>query len=200
MSCEIIQFAAAPQSAKPLDSLPAKTNVTAIGARLTPKQAIRVGKPDVPSPATETAKNSRIRAVRRDVWRDAERESAYWHARMKWHQALGSAQHWGVADSASLPSAKEEDRFSLVDTWREAVVKQLLTPAADAAAIAWKRAQLAAGDFIYLPTKAERVERVIAVDVAFLDAHPTRRSNSEAMARSREFKEAMRQRIRELAA
>lgn len=40
---------------------------------------------------------------------------------------------------------------------------------------------------------------MIADDVAFLAAHPTRRSNSEAMARSRVFKEAMRQRIRELA-
>jgi hypothetical protein len=81
-------------------------------------------------------------------------------------------------------------------------VKQLLTPAADAAAIAWKRAQLAGRDFKQLPAKAERIERVIADDVAFLAAHPvrTRGSNSEAMARSRVFKEAMRQRIRELAA
>ena len=35
---------------------------------------------------------------------------------------------------------------------------------------------------------------------AWLAAHPTRRSNSEARTRSREFKVAMRQRIREVAA
>jgi hypothetical protein len=36
--------------------------------------------------------------------------------------------------------------------------------------------------------------------LAFLAAHPVRRSNSETMAHRREFKEAMRQRIREIAA
>jgi hypothetical protein len=41
---------------------------------------------------------------------------------------------------------------------------------------------------------------VIADDEAFLAAHPTRRSNSEAIAHRREFKEAMRQRIRDIAA
>jgi hypothetical protein len=41
---------------------------------------------------------------------------------------------------------------------------------------------------------------VIADDEAFLAAHPTRRSNSKAMARSREFKDAMRQRIGDIAA
>jgi hypothetical protein len=189
MSCEIIQFSAAARPSRPVS-----------GRVLTPRQQRRAGKPELPPPATETAKNSRIRAARRDAWREAERESAYWHARMKWCQALSSAQQWGIADSASLPSAKEEGRLRLVDTWREAVVKQLLTPAADASAIAWKRAQLAAGDFIYLPTKAERIERVIADDVAFLAAHPTRRSDGEAMVRKRAFNEAMRQRIRELAA
>ena len=59
---------------------------------------------------------------------------------------------------------------------------------------------LAGGIFSYLPVKPERVERVIADDVAFLAAHPTRRSNSEALAHRREFKEAMRQRIRDIAA
>jgi hypothetical protein len=92
------------------------------------------------------------------------------------------------------------DRLDLVDKWREAVVKQLLTPAPDGAAVTWKRAKLAGRGFSRLPTKAERIERVISEDLAFLAAHPTRRSNSEAMARSREFKDAMRQRIREVAA
>jgi hypothetical protein len=37
-------------------------------------------------------------------------------------------------------------------------------------------------------------------DLAFLAAHPVRRSNSEAIARRREFKDATRQRIRDIAA
>ena len=73
-------------------------------------------------------------------------------------------------------------------------------PAPNVAAVAWKRAKLSGGDFPYLPVKPERVERVIADDEAFLAAHPVRRSNSEAMAHRREFKEAMRQRIRGIAA
>jgi hypothetical protein len=42
--------------------------------------------------------------------------------------------------------------------------------------------------------------RVIADDLAFLVAHPVRRSNSEAMAHRREFKDAMWQRIRDITA
>ena len=63
----------------------------------------------------------------------------------------------------------------MVDKWREAVAKKLLTPAPDLGAITWKRAKLKSRDFSYLTVKKERVERVIADDVAFLDAHPTRR-------------------------
>jgi hypothetical protein len=190
MSCEIIQFSTA---ARPVRS--------AIGNHvLTPRQRRREGKPDLPPPATETAKNARIRTERRDAWWHAARVSDYWRTRMDWHSALGIAQQYGIADSTSFPSAENEGRMGLVDTWREAVVKQLLTPAPDGAAITWKRAQLAGRGFSQLPTKAERIERVISEDLAFLAAHPTRRSNSEMLARRREFKEAMRQRIRDIAA
>jgi hypothetical protein len=124
----------------------------------------------------------------------------YWHARFKWRHELETAQRYGIGDSGSFPPPAPANPFEAVDTWREAVVKQLLTPAPDGAAVAWKRAKLAGRDFSHLSTKAERIEQVIAEDLAFLAAHPTRRSNSEAMARSREFKEAMRQRIREIGA
>jgi hypothetical protein len=196
MSCEIIQFSTA---ARPGRS--ASDKQTAIGNRvLAPRKRRREGKPELPPPAIETAKNARIRTERRDAWRLAERVADYWHARFKWRNELDSAQRYGIGDSASFPSAENESRTALVATWREAVVKRLLTPAPDGGAVAWKRAQLAERDFSDLATKAERIERVIADDVAFLDAHPARRSNSETMARNREFKEAMRQRIRDIAA
>jgi hypothetical protein len=89
--------------------------------------------------------------------------------------ALEIAQKYGIGDSASFPEPREiETRYEFVDKWRAAVVKQLLTPAPDGAAVTWKRAQLAGRGFSHLPTKAERIERVIADDVAFLAAHPTR--------------------------
>jgi hypothetical protein len=117
---------------------------------------------------------------------------------MDWHYELKFAQESGLADSGSFPPA--EDRESLVETWREAVAKKLLTPAPNVAAVAWKRAKLSRRDFRHLPVRLDRIERAIAEDVAFLAAHPTRKSNSETMARRREFKEVVRQRIREIAA
>jgi hypothetical protein len=98
------------------------------------------------------------------------------------------------------PTVKQEDHYVLVQKWREAIVRQLLTPAPDAASIKWKQMTLAAGRHGHIGVKPEPIERLIADDLAFLAAHPVRKSNSEAMARSRVFKEAMQQRIRELAA
>jgi hypothetical protein len=201
MSCEIIQFSAAARPARKGTYKPAATEGTAIGdGALTPRQLRREGKPELPPPATETAKNSRIRIERRDAWWHAGWVSEYWRARLDWHSALEIAHKYEIGDSASFQLPGHNSRFELVDKWREAVVKQLLTPAPDGAAVAWKRAQLAGRGFSHLPTKAERIERVIADDLAFLAAHPTRRNNSEATARRREFKEAMRRRIRDIAA
>jgi hypothetical protein len=201
MSCEIIQFSAAARTARPVTDKQAGAGVTAIGDRaLTPIQRRRE-KPELPPPATETAKNSRIRAARRDTWRRAGRVADYWRARLDWHSELRTAQKYGIADSASFPSTENENRYGLVEKWREAVVKKLLTPAADLAAITWKRAKLESSEFPHLPVKKERVERAIADDVAWLAAHPTMRTgNVDACAARRAFKEAMRQRIREIAA
>jgi hypothetical protein len=149
-----------------------------------------------------TAINSDLRKERREDWRHADRVTGYWRARLDWNSALSSAQSWGIADSVKFPAAdNNESRWKLVDTWREAVVKQLLTASPDLAAINWKRAKLASRDFAHLPTKVERIERAIAEDMEWLAAHPTKRTgNVEACAKSRAFKEAMRQRIREIAA
>jgi len=134
MSCEIIQFSTAARPARHVSDNQTPAGVTAIGNRvLTPRQRRREGKPELPPPATETAKNARIRTERRDAWRLACRVSEYWRTRLDWHSALRTAQQYGIADSASFPSAENEGRFGLVDTWREAVVKQLLTPAPDGA-------------------------------------------------------------------
>jgi hypothetical protein len=202
MSCEIIQFSTAARTTRAVSDKQTPAEVTATGDRvLTPGQRRREGRPELPPPATETAKNSRIRRARGDAWEAARRISEYWLARMKWQIALEIAQQYGIADSNSFPSAENDRHFCLADKWREAVAKQMLTPAPDLGAVTWKRAKLKSDDFPYLPIKKEQVERAIADDVAFLEAHPTRLrgSNSEAMARRREFNEAMRQRIRDVA-
>jgi hypothetical protein len=126
-------------------------------------------------PQTETCRNQRLRIARRDGWWHAGRVADYWRARLDWLGALETAQRWEIADSASLQLPGNVSRYSLVDTWREAVVKQLLTPAPDGGAVAWKRAKLQGREFAHLPIKAPRVEQSIAADVEFLTAHPARR-------------------------
>lgn len=121
-----------------------------------------------------TCKNSRLRQARDKAWHRASRTTSYWRMRLDWHSELECAQKWGLADSGSFPPAADENRFSLVDAWREAVVKQLLTPAPNVAAVAWKRAKFSGRGFCHLPVKPERVERAITDDEAFLTAHPTR--------------------------
>jgi hypothetical protein len=198
----IVQISAFARPARPASDKQPPAEVTAIGNRaLTPRQRRRKGKPELPPPATETAKNSRMRSARRDAWWDACRVSEYWRARMDWQHALSVAQLWNVAGSSSYPRADGENRQVLVDTWRASVAKQLLTPAPDLGAVTWKRAKLKSRDFSHLPIEARPVERAIADDIAFLTAHPARTPVSpEAKEHRRNFKEAMRQRIREIAA
>jgi hypothetical protein len=198
MSCEIIQFAAVARSARKATDTSIATDIT----RQTSMAEHGEERQPLPPPLTETCKNSRLRILRRDAWWHAGRVAAYWQARLDWHHALSCAQSHGIGDANSYPLIENGSRFDLVDKWRAAVVKQLLTPAPDGAAVTWKRAKLAGRGFSHLPTKAERIERVIADDLAFLAAHPIRGYDPKAAERrrqSREFKEAMRRRIRDIA-
>lgn len=116
---------------------------TSPGSHLfTPRQQWREGRLPLPPPATETAKNSRLRISRRDAWWRASRVVDYRLARMEWLSALRLAQEWAIDDSASFPFVQDElqGRAALVEKWRDAVVKKLLTPAPDNGAVAWKRA------------------------------------------------------------
>lgn len=109
MTCEIIQFAAA-------RDFPKRGKASSIMSRELEQQ------PERP-PATETAKDQRLRLSRRDAWRAADRVTYYWRARLNWQSALETAQRHGIADSASFP--RVESRFDYVDKWarggREAV-------------------------------------------------------------------------------
>jgi hypothetical protein len=147
-----------------------------------------------------TGENGRIRQERREVWRMAEATTRYWRLRIDFEYAVSWAQQMEVPEGHYHPAVNPDDHMPMVGKYRAALVKQLLTPAWDVASVKWKQMALARGQHRYTDVKSERIERAIADDLAFLAAHPTRRSNSEAMARSREFKDAMRQRIRDIAA
>jgi hypothetical protein len=151
-------------------------------------------------PTTETAKNAQLRKKRQEAWREAEAVTRYWHARLSFEDAVQWVQRMNLPVGRFHPPVADSYRMPMVASWRDAIVKQLLTPAPDARAIIWKKAALAAGDHRYTSVKTERIEQAIADDLDFLAAHPTRRTNSEAMAHRRAFKEAMRRRIRDIAA
>lgn len=89
--------------------------------------------------------------------------------------------------------------MTLVTHWRAAKANQLLTPAYLAAGVVWKKECLTADGLEYLPVERRQVERAIAEDEAFLASHPVRQTKSpEATAHRRAFREAIRQRIREV--
>jgi hypothetical protein len=149
--------------------------------------------------SSTTADNGRLRQIRKEIWRMAEAATRYWRVRIDFDHAISFAQRMEIPEAAYHPVVDSKD-LRLVDRYREALVKQLLTPAPDTAAVKWKQDALARGQYRYVGVKPERIERAIAEDLAFLAAHPIRRNNSEVMARRREFKEAMRRRIRDVAA
>jgi hypothetical protein len=102
---------------------------------------------------------------------------------MKFSDAVEDVRRLGIPESRYHPDPDPEDRRSfedrrsLVARWREALGRQFLTPAPDAASVKWKQAALAGGDHNYTGVKAEQIERAIAEDLAFLAAHPVRQSN-----------------------
>jgi hypothetical protein len=146
-----------------------------------------------------TAGNGQLRVARCEVWREAETIREYWKARLGMESAISCAQRHGLPEGNNHPPHNPDERWTLLVNWRQAIAQQLLTPAPDARAVTWKKAAMADGQHEFTDIKTERIERAIADDLAFLAAHPVRRSNSETMARRREFKEAMRQRIRDIA-
>jgi hypothetical protein len=137
-------------------------------------------------------------AMRFGKW--PRRRRRYWRTRLDFEDAVSWAQRMEIPEGSFHPDVDPAGHIPMIGRWRAALVKQLLTPAWDVASVKWKQAALAKGQHRYTDVKPERIERAIADDLAFLAAHPVRRSNSETMARRREFKEAMRQRIRDIAA
>jgi hypothetical protein len=149
---------------------------------------------------TTTAKNGRLREKRREIWRSAEAATRYWRLRLDFDDAVGFAQRMEIPEGSYHPVVESKDRYAMVGLWRKALLKQLLTPAPDTASVKWKQTVLAGRSLKHTDVKPERLKHVIADDLAFLAAHPVRHNNSEAIARRREFKEAMRRRIRDIAA
>jgi len=150
---------------------------------------------------TETAKNSRLRDARKTAWHEAETRVEYFHRRMEFECVVGRMQEMGLPEGNSHPAPR--DRGEAVRLWREALVYQFLLPAPHNDCVAWKKARLAIGEIERAGMTRERAQKVIDGDIAFLAAHPTKKSkpmSTEAKEQRRNFKEAMRRRIKEFAA
>lgn len=148
-------------------------------------------------PRTETLANRLARDIRRDAWRRAEALTQYWRARLNMYSAAQLAKTHELPEAQNHPQTDEGGRMALVAHWRAAKVNQLLTPAYQVAGVLWKKAHLIADGIKYLPVESGQVERAIEADEAFLASHPVRQTPT---ADRRAFREAMRQRIREVAA
>ncbi len=134
----------------------------------------------------------------------SQRADRFLQAKLKWDSALGIAQSWNVGDANTYPKADHGgSRYALIDEWRAALVAQMLTPAPDMGAVRWKQGKLVGDDIRRTDANLEKLRRAIAADLEWLAAHPTRKSkpmSAEAKQQRRKFKEAMRQRIRDIAA
>jgi hypothetical protein len=150
---------------------------------------------------TETAKNSRLRDARKTAWNEAEIRVEYFHSRMEFEYVVGRMQDMGLPEGNLHPAPM--DRGEAVRLWRAAMVAQFLLPAPRNDCVTWKKSRLAIGEIERAGMTRERAQKVIDADIAFLAAHPTKKSkpmSTEAKERRRNFKEAMRRRIKDIAA
>jgi hypothetical protein len=178
--CRVIQFSQFAAAAKlSKEDSPQDNALTRFREeRVARREAKLLELTTAPETLTTTCKNQRMRLSRRDAWWAAERLTRYWRARLDWWSALSLAQTYNVADANSYPKCHEDglsdDRLSLVDLWRTALMKQMLTPAPDMAAVNWKRVQLRGGVHRHTAVKPEKLERAIEADVQWLNDHPMR--------------------------
>lgn len=95
---------------------------------------------------------------------------------MDMHNAVRRVQSRDLPEGLNHPECTHDDYWALLMNLRQAVARQILTPAADQRDVEWKRRALASGQFEYVDLSKERAQRAIDADVAFLAEHPTRRT------------------------
>ena len=86
-----------------------------------------------------TAKNARLRSTRREAWRRANALTEYWLRLLRFADAAEIAKMYGLKEAGAPIDTSNEARLSILSNYREALDKQLLTPAPDIASVNWKR-------------------------------------------------------------
>jgi hypothetical protein len=146
---------------------------------MTPGDARRLRKLQS-EPETETGKNAQLRLQRRDAWWNAERQVDYWKAVMRMHHAISAVQSADLPEGGSHQKAEHWHWHPIVDNYRKALVRLLLTPAHRRSDITWKQKVLASEEHKHTNLTTEYLEATIAKDIEFLAAHPTRRNTAPA--------------------
>jgi hypothetical protein len=123
---------------------------------------------------THTATNSRLRAERREAWRESDARIEYWRTLLHFTDAVHIGQRYDMAEAIAHPNDDSYDRRrSILESYRKAIRDQLLTPAPDMMSVDWKCRKLRRS---ILTVRKELVDEVIADDIAFLKSDPTRKS------------------------
>lgn len=198
ITSNIVQFPAGAARKPAPDPLFALTEQGEAALDRAPRSNVRRGK-FAKCASTDTAVNSRLRSERYRAWLRALCATRYWRARIDYEEAVYWAQRSEIAEG-NLQPALFYQRGDLTQTWRKALVAQMLTPAWDSNSLKWKKAMLLKGEHRHIGANEARIKQAIADDETWLAAHPTRRSNPGKTAERRAFREAMRQRIRDIAA
>lgn len=172
---KIIEFSAAGRASRKQQKPMVGTGSGAISHVEVEQEQELEGPARVERGLTVTCKNKRLQDARREAWREADTIRDYWKARLQMESAISCAQSCGLPEGNNHPAHDPDERWALLANWRQAIERQLLTPAPNAAAVAWKKAALAGDQLKHFEITTKRLERAIANDVEFLAAHPTRR-------------------------
>jgi hypothetical protein len=125
---------------------------------------------------SDTARNRRKRAERKEAWRRAAAAVMFHDEHANFLIALAVAQRYGLAEAMKIPKQSEQSHCAPRERYREAVATLLRLPAPDQAAINWKRSRLRQEPYWGLcDVPHEEVEKAIADDEAFLAAHPIKK-------------------------
>jgi hypothetical protein len=127
-----------------------------------------------------TAENFRLRKARYYEWRQADATMDYWRAVMKMKSAISRLQNYGTPEGDQHEFVTDETHGTLITKWRAAWACLMLTPAPNGRELNWKRGQIKGTKWKYNGLSAERIQRAIADDVEWLEAHPVRKGGRKA--------------------
>ena len=115
----------------------------------------------------DIAYNRQARDMRRPAWSHAENKTGAWRSLKEYYYCLALYQE----DEGELELARDATQRSLEgeDSYREAAIQQMRTPAPDPNAVAWKKKHVT---WLQYHMPMEEINAAIAADEAFLEAHP----------------------------